>query len=76
MWLLHKVLLYPAIYGAYTELYAGLSQDLTINDQGVYIVPWGRRAGVKKDVQVEVEKEGGNADKLYDWCDRVTREYA
>ncbi|KIW53401.1 hypothetical protein PV05_08976 [Exophiala xenobiotica] len=76
MWILYKLLLYPTVYGAYTELYAGLSQDLTINDQGVYIVPWGRRAGVKKDVQVEVEKEGGNADKLYEWCDRVTREYA
>jgi hypothetical protein len=73
---LHKVLLYPTVYGAYTELYAGLSADLTINaDQGVYIVPWGRRAGVKKDVAVEVGKEGGNAQRLYEWCDRVTREY-
>ncbi|KAK5553306.1 short-chain alcohol dehydrogenase [Exophiala xenobiotica] len=77
LWLLSKLLLYPTVYGAYTELYAGLSEDLTINaDQGVYIVPWGRRAGVKKDVAFEVEKEGGNAEKLYEWCDRVTREYA
>jgi hypothetical protein len=76
IWVLHKVLLYPAAYGAYTELYAGLSPDLTLKDQGVYIVPWGRRAGARKDLEVQVAKEGGEADKLFEWCDRVTRSFA
>ncbi|EXJ87945.1 hypothetical protein A1O1_04872 [Capronia coronata CBS 617.96] len=81
-WLLHRFLLFPAIYGAYTELYAGLSPDLTLkDDQGVYVVPWGRKSGVdgadgmRRDIQLEAAKEGGNAQKLMDWCERVTREF-
>ncbi|KAJ5916969.1 steroid dehydrogenase [Penicillium tannophilum] len=35
-------LLYPARMGAYTELWAGLSNELTISDGGKYILPWGR----------------------------------
>ncbi|EXJ88756.1 hypothetical protein A1O3_01820 [Capronia epimyces CBS 606.96] len=70
-------LVYPPILGAYTELYAGLSPDLTIaNDQGVCIVPWGRRLATRPDIQAELGKEGGNAEKLFDWCDRVTSEFA
>jgi NAD(P)-dependent dehydrogenase (short-subunit alcohol dehydrogenase family) len=34
-------LLYDAKFGAYTNLWAGLSSDLTIEDGGKYIVPWG-----------------------------------
>ncbi|KIX03286.1 uncharacterized protein Z518_06838 [Rhinocladiella mackenziei CBS 650.93] len=77
MWLLHKFLLYPVIFGAYTEIYAGLSPDLTLEkDQGAYIVPWGRKAGVRKDLELEAAKEDGQASKLFDWCDSVTREFA
>ncbi|KIW10523.1 hypothetical protein PV08_11487 [Exophiala spinifera] len=75
LWLFNAML-YPPVYGAYTELYAGLSQDLTIKDQGAYIVPWGRRVSVRKDLEDEVAKEDGQAAKLFEWCDRVTREYA
>jgi retinol dehydrogenase 12 len=68
--------LYPPLFGAYTELYSGLSKDLTIEkDQGGYFVPWGRKSGVRKDIEAE-RKEGGNASKLYEWCDQVTKEYA
>ncbi|KAJ6096935.1 steroid dehydrogenase [Penicillium sp. IBT 16267x] len=35
-------LLYPARMGAYTELWAGLSNELTISDGGKYLLPWGR----------------------------------
>ena len=35
-------ILYSAKMGAYTELWAGLSQDLKIEDGGKYVVPWGR----------------------------------
>jgi retinol dehydrogenase 12 len=69
-------MLYPQVFGAYTELYSGLSPDLTIEkDQGGYIIPWGRRGGYRPDLLIEVNKEDGNAAKLYDWCDRVTRQY-
>lgn len=40
--LLVAPLLHPARMGAYTELWAGLSNELTISDGGRYILPWGR----------------------------------
>lgn len=40
--LLAAPLLYPARMGAYTELWAGLSSELTLSDGGRYILPWGR----------------------------------
>ncbi len=70
-------LLYPAIFGAYTELFAGLSPELTLPaDQGGYVIPWGRKARVRPDVEIEGQKEEGMASQLYEWCDRVTRPYA
>ncbi|KAJ5682043.1 steroid dehydrogenase [Penicillium maclennaniae] len=40
--LLAAPLLYPAKMGAYSELWAGLSNELTLSDGGKYILPWGR----------------------------------
>jgi retinol dehydrogenase-12 len=72
MALLSKWMLYPAVYGAYTELYAGLSPDLTIEkDQAIFVWPWGRRGTVRPDISAEC-KTGGNSEKLYEWCERET----
>ena len=68
-------LLYPAVFGAYTELYSGLSGDLTMQDQGIFVIPWGRKGITKSSVSVEC-KQGGNSDKLYDWCERETAKFA
>ena len=71
-----SVLLNPPVFGAYTELYSGLSEDLTIEqDQGVFIIPWGRKGTVRKDIKVE-RKPGGKSELLYDWCERETAKYA
>lgn len=75
---MNHTLLYPAVYGAYTELYAGLSRDnpALSSEQGSYLVPWGRKFGVRKDLEEEVAKgPTGEAAKLFDWCDKVTRDY-
>lgn len=40
--LLVAPLLFHARMGAYTELWAGLSNELTLSDGGKYILPWGR----------------------------------
>ncbi|EXJ57577.1 hypothetical protein A1O7_07925 [Cladophialophora yegresii CBS 114405] len=77
VWLLQKLLLYPAIYGAYTEIFSGLAPELTLEeDQGQYIIPWGRRASVRADLTHEATKENGQASKLFEWCENVTKEYA
>jgi retinol dehydrogenase 12 len=69
------MLLYPAVFGAYTELWAGLSEQLGMGDQGVFVVPWGRKGSVRKDVEAEC-KPGGNSEKIYEWCERETGKYA
>ncbi|EXJ67751.1 uncharacterized protein A1O5_09097 [Cladophialophora psammophila CBS 110553] len=70
-------LLYPVVFGAYTEIYAGLSPDLTLEkDQGAYIIPWGRKGSVRPDLVAEAKKENGEAKKLVDWCEEVTKEFA
>lgn len=67
--------LYKSIFGAYTELYAGLSPDLTIEkDQGGYLWPWGRSGPVRKDISDEC-KDGGNSEKVYEWCERETGKF-
>ncbi|SMR50973.1 unnamed protein product [Zymoseptoria tritici ST99CH_1E4] len=76
MWVMGKTVLYPAVYGAYTELFCGWSPELTKEKNGCYVVPWGRLAGVRKDVQKEIDVEGGNASKFYEWCERETSKYA
>jgi len=66
--------LHPAIYGAYTELYSGWSEDVKPDD--LYVMPWGRRGAelVRKDIRVGIER--GLAERFWGWCERETAEYA
>jgi len=76
---LDKLLLYPTIYGAYTELWSGWSPDLTASHNGAYIGPWGRVLDIRKDhvAAMKSQKEGGTgiAAKFWDWCDSTTKQY-
>lgn len=70
-------LLYKAVYGAYSELWAGLSQELGMKDGGGYVVPWGRRHPSPRKDLVEAlvdEKKGGTgtASRIVEWCKRET----
>jgi NAD(P)-dependent dehydrogenase (short-subunit alcohol dehydrogenase family) len=37
-----KHVLHEPRFGAYTELYAGLSTDIGLENNGAYVIPWGR----------------------------------
>jgi hypothetical protein len=51
----HTFVTYDAIYGAYTELYAGLSPELTMEKHnGTYVIPWGRIHPDEKFVRPDV----------------------
>jgi len=71
-------MLYPPIYGAYTELYSGWSSDLTLEKNGAYIIPWGRidteglRADILKSVRTTEEGGSGVAERFWEWCDKET----
>ncbi|KAK6438610.1 hypothetical protein LTR95_005182 [Oleoguttula sp. CCFEE 5521] len=73
-------LLYHAKYGAYTELWAGLSDDLTLENNGSYVVPWGRlhpapRADMAGPVKELLENDSGVAADFRDFCDAATVKY-
>lgn len=76
---LRYALLYPSIYGAYTELYCGLSPDLTTADNGMYIAPWGRKYTVRKDIEAAMKNESeggtGKSEKFMDFVRRETKSY-
>lgn len=67
----------PAIYGAYTELFAGLSTDITAEQNGGFVVPWGAVSKPRKDIAEACKASGrGLASSLWDWCEEKTRPYA
>ena len=75
--LLQAVLLFPAVYGAYTELYAGWSPDITPSSNGCYVIPWGRAPGpLRKDLVagIKTKEEGGTgmAKKFWEYCEKET----
>ncbi|KAF7548057.1 hypothetical protein G7046_g8806 [Stylonectria norvegica] len=62
-------------FGAHTELYAGLSSDITLEKNGAYIIPWGRirpdsenpRQDLVKAMLPEEEGGLGYGKKLWEW---------
>ncbi|EPE35903.1 NAD(P)-binding Rossmann-fold containing protein [Glarea lozoyensis ATCC 20868] len=81
-WLIQRIL-YEAKFGAYTELYAGLSPGLTLENNGAYVVPWGkirpdsdcpRRDLIKAMISIEDGGLGYPA-KLWDWFEANSTAY-
>ncbi|KAF4625235.1 hypothetical protein G7Y89_g12934 [Cudoniella acicularis] len=70
-------LLYDPKFGGYTELYAGLSPDITLENNGACVIPWGRlrpdEACPRKDIihAMTAEEDGGlgYGKKLWEWCE-------
>lgn len=66
-----SMLVYPPVYGAYTELYAGWSEEAGKPEgEGKYVVPWGRFGVLRPDV--EQSQEG---PKLWEWCERESKPF-
>lgn len=67
-------LLHNAKMGAYTELWAGLSPELTTdNGSGAYVLPWGRlhpspRGDLLEALKAEEEGGTGVAHEIWKWC--------
>jgi len=79
-WIFDKTLLYPPVMGAYTELYAACSQDITPAQNGCFVVPWGRIEVLRPDVVAgsKTPSEGGTgqAEKFWEWCEKETVQFA
>ncbi|KAJ5129010.1 steroid dehydrogenase [Penicillium atrosanguineum] len=78
--LLVAPLLYPARMGAYTELWAGLSSELTLSDGGRYILPWGRfhpnpRQDLLQGMKGKDVGGTGDAATFVQYCDNQILEF-
>ncbi|KAI1346209.1 hypothetical protein F5Y01DRAFT_320012 [Xylaria sp. FL0043] len=82
-WLLAKFLkwfiLHPSINGAYTELFAGLSPEVTMEKTGAWIAPFGRFMRIRKDVKnaAKPKAEGGTglAEEFWAWTEEQIRPF-
>ncbi|KAI1484688.1 hypothetical protein F5X96DRAFT_683405 [Biscogniauxia mediterranea] len=78
--LLSKAVTYPPVNGAYTELFAGLSDEVTMEKSGCWIVPWGRFGDIAPALLLgsKPESEGGTgiAQKFWDWSEEQTKSFA
>ncbi|TVY32446.1 putative oxidoreductase [Lachnellula subtilissima] len=78
-WLM-KPLLHEPIMGAYTELWAGLSPEVTCADGGRFALPWGRwHPSPRKDIleSLKAKSEGGTgiAAEFWHWCEEQSKGY-
>lgn len=75
MFFVRLFLLYPPKMGSYTELFAGLSDEITESSQGAYIVPWGRiqETNPRKDLYEALGE--GKGKTLWEWCESQIQGY-
>jgi NAD(P)-dependent dehydrogenase (short-subunit alcohol dehydrogenase family) len=64
--------------GAYTELWAGISEEVRSEDGGRFAIPWGRwHPSPRKDIleSLKTKKEGGIglAAEFWEWCEEHTK---
>ncbi|KAK8915605.1 putative oxidoreductase [Metarhizium anisopliae] len=65
-----KFMAYPAKFGAYTELFAGLHPDVTVEKSGMFIAPWGRLVNARKDL---FDPELGK--RYWEWTEEQVKPY-
>ncbi|KAF3022499.1 hypothetical protein E8E14_011226 [Neopestalotiopsis sp. 37M] len=68
--LLVSVAGYEPIKGAYTELFAGLSPEINLQNQGQWVVPMGRVQPYRKDLLDETLRV-----KYYEWAESQIQSY-
>lgn len=70
---------YPAVNGAYTEFFAGLSPEVVALKQDEWVIPWGRRTKLRKDLAdaVKTRDEGGSgrAQEFWEWSEKQVEKY-
>ncbi|KAK4061082.1 uncharacterized protein Triagg1_10509 [Trichoderma aggressivum f. europaeum] len=76
---LRMFVLHPPKYGAYTELFAGLSPAVTMDRSGDWVGPWGRFLSVRDDLKKASEEESkgglGTSKAFWEWTDEQVRPY-
>jgi retinol dehydrogenase-12 len=70
---------YAPVYGAYTELFSGFSPEITIENSGCWVIPFGRINPIRKDIAdstVPVSEGGRDVGlRFWEWCEEQVRPY-
>ncbi|KUI72611.1 hypothetical protein VM1G_08568 [Cytospora mali] len=77
--LLKRFVLHPPVLGAYTQLFAAFSPEVTIERSGEWVVPWGRFMKIRRHL-LEASKpisEGGtgNAERFWEWNEEQVKPF-
>ncbi|KAH9905640.1 retinol dehydrogenase 12 [Xylariomycetidae sp. FL2044] len=67
--LLVNIWLHDGIYGAYTELFAGLSPEVTLERNNAFLGPWGRFVDKRKDIHAACEAA------FWQWTENQVKDY-
>ena len=70
-----RFILYHPKFGAYTELFAGLSGEITEKHQGAYIIPWGRIQPMNPRKDIYESLEQGKGKELWEWCEDQVKQH-
>lgn len=62
---------YPPKMGAYAMLFAGLSDEIGIENNGAYILPFGRIQQKSTNAGILKAIEDGKAKDFWEWCERL-----
>ncbi|KKP06693.1 hypothetical protein THAR02_01182 [Trichoderma harzianum] len=68
------LVLHDPSFGALTELYAGFSDAIGTDNNGTYIIPWGRVGKIRHDIEAGFHNRG-TGKKLWDILEKETEEY-
>jgi retinol dehydrogenase 12 len=71
--LINSALLYDARYGALTELFAGFSDSVNKENNGQYLIPWGRVGEKAEHIQKGIEN--GSGTRLWELLESQTDQY-
>ncbi|ETS73707.1 hypothetical protein PFICI_14653 [Pestalotiopsis fici W106-1] len=78
-YILRKTLLYPPVFGAYTNLFAAFSPDITLEKSGTFVAPWGQFWDVSPEMLAGAKStsEGGTniASDFWNWTEAQVRPY-
>lgn len=59
--------------GAYTSVFAGLSPEVTLENSGTHVAPWGRFWKLSREMQdaARPKPQGGSgiASEFWEWCE-------
>ncbi|PSR79584.1 hypothetical protein BD289DRAFT_375325 [Coniella lustricola] len=61
--------------GAYTMMFAGLSNEVGLENNGAYILPFGRIQKKSTNTGILKAIEDGKAQVFWDWCEKLYQPY-